>query len=105
QRDRMERQSGGVDDDACHGVAGFVQPVDQLRFGIGLAEIDLEAVALGALDAALLDVGQCLLAVDIGLADAEQIEIGSVQNQHRSRHFPPPSFCWLTKSLDKSKIN
>ena len=39
-RDRRERKGGRIDDDAAAFIDRFVDPVDQLRFAVGLAEFD-----------------------------------------------------------------
>ncbi len=48
---------------------------------VGLAEIDLDAGAPGLVFHALGNVVERVIAVDVRLADTEQIEIGTVQHE------------------------
>ena len=63
----------------------LLQHVDQLALGVGLREGDLDAEFGGALAALLLEVGEGLVAVDLRLALAEEIEVGAVEYQHAHR--------------------
>ena len=64
-------------------VAGLLDPVDQLALVVGLAEVDLEPERLAGLPAVLLDVVERLAAIDPGLALAEHIEVGTVEDEDR----------------------
>src|SRR5262249_25956769 len=46
-------------------------------------EVELEAELGGALEASVLDVGQSFPAIDLRFAQAQEIEIGSIQNENR----------------------
>src|SRR4029077_18964725 len=57
-----------------------MNPVDKLKLGIGLAEFDGQTQLSGRSPALGLYLGQRLASVDFGLALAEQIQVGAVQN-------------------------
>ena len=59
---------------------GFLQPVDQMAFMVGLAEIDLHMGAIGRILHPPGNVVQRVIAVNVRLARAEHVEIGSVQH-------------------------
>jgi hypothetical protein len=82
----MEGEPGGIDRDADLGAARFVKPVDQRAFRVGLPKVDLQAVFFALIDAELLEVFERVAAVDFRLANAEQIQVRSVQDQNRSSH-------------------
>ena len=67
-----------------------MDPVDDLAFVVGLAERDLEAAAGGEPPAQLLDIGERLVTVDVGLTHAEQVQVRPVQDvdplAHRLAH-------------------
>src|SRR3954469_17318913 len=60
-----------------------MNPVDQLAFVVGLAKIHGEVERGGAFEACLLDICQRLMAVDFRLAQAEQVEVRSIEDQNR----------------------
>jgi hypothetical protein len=69
------------------GGTGLLQPIDEDAFVIGLAHLD-GPPELGRHPLALLtDVSEGLGAVDLRLARAQQVEVGSVEDEHR-RHGP-----------------
>ena len=86
QRHRGVGPGGGVDDDAGDPAAGLVDPVEQLAFLVGLAEVHGEAARLGEGRAFVGDFAQGPPAVGLWLAGAEQIQVGAVQDQYRARH-------------------
>jgi len=49
---------GGIDDNGVGDFARFVNPVDQLEFGVGLAEFDREAEFVSNPAAVGFDVGK-----------------------------------------------
>ena len=71
----------GVDGDAGSGVAGFVNPVDQIAFVVRLAEIDGKTQLLAFSLAQHFDIGERLAAIDTGLALAEGVKIGAVEHE------------------------
>ena len=77
--DRGMGQRAGVEDDAVGRLARLLDPVDELAFVVGLAEIDRQVERLRARQAALLDIGQRVIAIGRRLAHAEQVQIGSVK--------------------------
>ena len=82
--------AAGIDDDARGALAGAVNPVDDLVFAIALMELDREPELLADAPAVRLDVGERLAAVDLRLALAEQVEIGSVQDNDDRVHGGSP---------------
>src|SRR5262245_5935584 len=73
-------ERGRIDYDADGASARLVNPVDQLKLGVSLAEFDIQS-QLSAHAAALgFYVGQRLTSVDFGLAVAEQVQVRAVQN-------------------------
>ena len=83
-------EGGGIDDDAGGALARAVNPVDDLVFAIALMELDRKPEFVADAAAVRLDVGKRLVAVDLGLALAEQIEIGAVQDHDDRIHALPP---------------
>src|SRR5271154_4686695 len=81
-RDRGMGEGGGIDDDARHTLARAMNPVDDLVFAIALMELDRKPELSPDPSAVRLDVGQRLAAVNLWLALAEQVEIGTVQDKH-----------------------
>jgi hypothetical protein len=75
--------AGRVDDDAGHLAARLLDPVDQLALMVGLAKLQPEAQLAGAPSAGFLDIRQAGAAVDLRLAGAEQVQIGSVEDENR----------------------
>ena len=71
-------------------VARLVDAADQLVLGIGLEPAQLVPGGLRLLGQLLIDVGQRLAAVDVRLAHAQQIEVGSMQGQDL-RHATVPA--------------
>src|SRR5580692_6460616 len=64
-----------------------MNPVDKLKLGIGLAELDLQTEVCAYAPAFGLYVRQCLTAIDFGLAAAEQVQIGTIQDVDNRPHF------------------
>src|SRR5471032_2786551 len=81
--DRAVRIGAGVDDDSVGALPRLVDPVDEQALVVGLTKLDRHRERLGALQTSLLDVGQGLVAIDLRLAQAEQVEIRSVEDQDR----------------------
>jgi hypothetical protein len=81
QRHAVLRQARRVDERALHAVDVRVQLVDQRAFVVGLEGLDLHAQFAGQCHQLLVDLGQRGGAIDVRLAAAEQVEVGSVQNQ------------------------
>src|ERR1700745_234251 len=73
-------EGGRIDYDADGAPARLVNPVDQLKLGIGLAEFDVQSQLSRRAPALGLYVGQRLVSVDFGFALAEQVQVGAVQN-------------------------
>src|SRR5581483_1302879 len=85
--DRRVRIAAAIDDEAGRLLrAGFVDPIDQLAFAVGLAEFDGQAVLLRGFPAERLDVLQRGAAVFLRLPVAEQIEVGAVEDVNGLGH-------------------
>jgi len=84
QRDRGVRVAARVDDDP-RGLVGMrlVDEIDQLAFAVGLPAIGLETELRGGLSAKLLDIGKPRMAIGLGLAGPQQIEVGAVKHVNR----------------------
>jgi hypothetical protein len=63
-----------------------LNPVDDLALVIGLAKLYGKSMSLRRRPAKLLDVGKRGMAVELRLALAEQIKIGSDEDVDRFRH-------------------
>src|SRR5690554_5119670 len=75
-------KGGGIDDDEVDAfVPGGVNAVDQLVLGVALQHLQLVTIALGLFEQSLVDLLQGDGTVHTGFAAAEQIQIGSMQNQ------------------------
>src|SRR6185312_17479546 len=88
-RDRGVRQSAGVENDPIRSLARLLDPVDELALVIGLAEIDGEVERRGPRDAALLDIGQRIVAVSRRFPHAEQVEVRAVKYKDGRQGRPP----------------
>ena len=67
-------EAGGVDEQAVGGGAGFLHPVDELAFVVGLAEVQQQPGAFRGAVAAGADGGEILSAIrPLGI---EAIEVG-----------------------------
>ncbi len=80
-RHRGMGQRAGVDDDAVGRLARLMDPIDELAFVVGLAEIDRQIERRGARQAALLDIGQRIIAIGRRLAHPKQVQIGAIQDK------------------------
>ena len=93
QRQRGVGVGAGIEDDAVLGTAGGVDRIDQRAFVVALREIKRHAERFGMGAAHRLDVGDGGAAIDLGLAQAEQVEVGAIEDEQRmhwkvSRSFP-----------------
>ncbi len=62
---------------------GLVDEIDQLAFTVGLAAISLQAELRGGLHAQLLDIGEPGVAVGLGLAGPQHVEVRTVEHINR----------------------
>ncbi len=85
QRDAGVRQAGRIDQDRVGGRPRLLDPVDQCALVVRLERLDLAAELLGELLERGVDLGERGVAVDLGLARAEQIEVGPVQDHDAQR--------------------
>ena len=83
QRDARVREAGRVDDRDVE--VALVQPVDQRALMVRLEEVDVETERGRVRRQAGVDLVERLVAVDLGLARAEQVEVRSLEDQH-ARH-------------------
>src|ERR1700685_1128863 len=88
--DRGVGEGGGIDDDAGGALAGGVNEVDDLVFAVALMELDRKPELLADAAAVRLDLGERLAAVNLRLTLAEQIEIGTVQDDDDRAHGASP---------------
>src|SRR5260370_5475468 len=84
QRDRGVGIAAGIDDDA-HSLAGMrlVDEIDQLALAIGLPAIGLEAELRRGLRAQFLDIGELCMAVGLGFASPQHVEVRTVEHINR----------------------
>src|SRR5208282_5662073 len=87
--DRRVGEGSRIDDDAGRASPRFVDPVDDLVLAIALMELDLEPELAADAPAIRLDLGEHLAAVNLRLALAEQVEIGTVQDSDNRAHAIP----------------
>lgn len=74
-------ERAGVEEDgeaAARG--GLVQPVDEMAFVVGLAQVYAQAKGQGLVGEGIRDAVEGVMAVDLRLAGAEQVEVGAVQD-------------------------
>src|SRR5437867_2301492 len=86
-------KGAGIEDNAVRGLARLVDPVDELPLVIVLPEIHREIEGGAGFQAGFLDIRQRLVAIDLRLAQAEQIEVRPVEDQNRwvaGQLAPPP---------------
>src|SRR5467141_457564 len=72
-------ECGRIDHDATCTFPCLVNPVDDLVFTVRLVKAKVKSKLSGDLAAIGLDSGKCFVTVDVGLAFAEQIQVGTVQ--------------------------
>src|SRR6185295_1555693 len=85
-RNRRMCERGRIDYDATRNVSCFMNPVDDLVFTVRLVEAKFKSVLFGNLAAIGLDIGKSLVTVDVRLAFAEEIEIGTIQYVDDTTH-------------------
>ena len=75
------RMTSGVDDEELNPFVGpFCNRVDEFTFVVGLKETGLSTRFAGVDRNQLFQIGKRLMAVDLGLAFTESIEIGSIDD-------------------------
>ena len=74
--DRGVGEGSRIDRKAAGGLARLVDPVDDLVFAVALVEAQLELELIRQLAAVRLDIGQGLVAVDLGLTLAQRFRLG-----------------------------
>ena len=84
-RHRTKRIAGRIDDDGIGGLPRGLDPVDQLALMVRLVKRQLDPEFTRVLFAGLPHLRQRRGPVDVRLAHAEQIEVGTVQD-HQSLH-------------------
>ena len=60
---------------------GFVEPIDQVAFMVGLTEFDLDAEAGGMIGQRGGNVIKAFAAIDFGFAATEEVEVGAVEDK------------------------
>ncbi len=87
QSNTCMRKSAGVDDDEVRSIgARQMNTIDQSTFVVGLEKSKLRAFALGYWSQLSFDIRQRAAAIDSRLARAQQVQIGSVQNENTASH-------------------
>src|SRR6266404_5504225 len=79
-------ECGRIDHDATCNFPCLVNPVDDLVFTVRLVKAKVKSKLSGDLAAIGLDSGKCFVTVDVGLAFAEQIQVGTVQHVDDTVH-------------------
>lgn len=80
-RDRRVGEGPRIDDDPRRPDPVLVDPVDDLVLGVALVEGDREPERLGLGPAERFDIAEGLVPVDLGLALAEEVQVGAVEDQ------------------------
>jgi hypothetical protein len=68
------------------GEVAAVQPVDEDAFMIRLAEVDFDPELGGSAPDPVVDLVERLGTIDLGLAGADEIEVGAVEDQDGEVH-------------------
>src|SRR5690554_3143571 len=77
-----------IDDDVLRTVSpGFLNAIDKIALVIALVNHQRGTMLGRQIFKSFIDIGQAKSTVDLGLACAEQVEIGAVQNQNALRHY------------------
>src|SRR5438132_11475925 len=79
-------ECGRIDHDATCNFPCLVNPVDDLVFTVRLVKAKVKSKLSGDLAAIGLDSGKSFVTVDVGLAFAEQIQVGTVQHVDDTVH-------------------
>ncbi|MNC57495.1 hypothetical protein D3C75_1071610 [compost metagenome] len=58
-----------------------MNPIDHLAFVVALLELQGQLQAAGRLLAQGMDVGEGFAAIDLGLAQAEHVQVGAVEHE------------------------
>ena len=83
---RCVRVGAGIDDDGSRAIWRALNPVDQLALRVALPEIDAKAEVCPLAPAQRFDIGKRLAAINLRLAGAQHIQVGTVQYQDSVRH-------------------
>jgi hypothetical protein len=81
------REGSWIDYYSCRATPSLVNPVNELEFGIGLAELDFQTQFSSCAPAFAFYVRQCFAPIKLGLPAAKQIQIWAVQNVDYRPHF------------------
>ena len=77
------RESSRIDEDKLDLIGErFLHKIHKLMFGIALPGIQLVTCFRGNARNVLIDLIKCRTAIMLGLSSAEQIQVGTVQNQN-----------------------
>src|SRR5207247_1375347 len=76
------RIAGRIYDDTGGAASRLLYPADQFALMIGLPEIDRQAPPLGMLPTRCLDLRESLTAINLRLATAQQVQVGSVEDKY-----------------------
>ena len=72
---------------------GLMDEVDQFAFAVGLPAIGVQSELRGGVRAELLDIGERGMAIGLGLAGPQQVEVRAVEHVDRlGRRLGHPEF-------------
>jgi hypothetical protein len=83
---RRVGQRAGVDDDRSGLIAGRVDRANDLMFRVALHGLEAVAQAFGQAGAGFLDISEGVMAVNLWLAFAQQIEVWTIDQENRLAH-------------------
>jgi hypothetical protein len=87
QCDAGMREATGVQDDKFDAIdVGLLDSIDELMLGIALKTNQLVSKVRRKLNTTFFDIGEAGGPIDLGLACAKQVQIGTV-NEQKSGHF------------------
>ena len=96
---RVVGQGPRIDHDTVGGADGIVQTVDDGPLVVRLERVDGEAEVPTPATAAVLQLTERGLPVYLGTADAEQIQVGSVDHEHaHGQQAIARNVCWVLEA-------
>jgi hypothetical protein len=80
------RKGGGVDNDSSCDLSRLMDPVDEFVFAVRLVKSQFKSEVSGHLAASGFDVSKRFVAVNVRLALAEKIEVGTIEDVDDTTH-------------------
>ena len=93
KRDAGVGKSAWINDHEVRALCGGMNAIDELAFMIALKALDIAAELCAKADQACVDVLQGAAPVDLRLPCAEEIEIGTVNDEYPCHRSSCPEFC------------